>query len=174
MVKQQLGGVALVLFGIGLVAFGVIGPFATYQEVQTHETTEATIVSTGIESATEIDEGETEVEFYPRIEYDYTVSGSSYTDNQVYHPSQVENEAGELRGKEFDQRGQAEDVVNRFSEGKTVTAYYDPDDPTVSYLVDPSTDLLIATGFMGLFGVGLSGMGVGAVFGLVSLNDEEE
>jgi hypothetical protein len=165
MVEQQVGGIVLVLVAAGLVAGGFLGPFSTYQEVQSHETTEATVVSSGMESATEQDDGETEVE------YEYAVDGTSYTDNRIFHSSQVENEAGELRGKEFDGQGAAQDVLDRYQEGDTVTVYYDTDDPEVSYLEDPSNDLLMTTGMMGLFALVFGGVGVGAALGLVSLND---
>ena len=95
MVKQQLTGAMLLLVGIGMLTGGFLGPFSTYQEVQSHETTDAEILGSDIESATEQEEGETEREYYPRIEYEYTVDGTSYTDVQVFHPSKVDSEASE-------------------------------------------------------------------------------
>jgi len=171
MVKQQLTGVVLLLVGIGIVAGAFLGPFSTYQDVQSHETTSAEILSSDIETATEQDDGETEVEYYPRIEYEYTVDGSSYTDVRVFHATQVGNEAGELRGKEFDDENKAQNVVSRYQSGSTATVRYDPDDPEVSYLEDPSNDLLITSGMMGLFGLLFGGLGLGGVLGIVSLND---
>ncbi len=171
MVGRRTKGAVMVLIGIGIIGFGVIGPFSTYQEVQTHDTTTAQIEQTGIESATELDDGETEVEYYPRISYTYSVDGRAYTNRQIYHPSQVDTEPGELRGKEFDQRGAAEDVVGRFPAGETAPVHYDPDDPTVAYLIDPSTDLLITSGFLGVFGLVLGGIGIGGLLGIVSLED---
>jgi|GEM_PF-1662860 len=172
MVKQQLGGVVLVLVAIGLIAGAFIGPFGTYQDVQSHETTQATITSVGMESATEQDDGETEVEYYPRLTYEYTVDGASYSDTQIFHPTQVSNEAGELRGKEFDSQSDARDVVDRYQPDSSATVRYDPDDPELSYLEDPSTDLLVSVGMMGLIALLAGGAGIGAVLGVVSLDDE--
>ena len=171
MVKQQLTGVFLVLVGIGIVTGGFLGPYSTYQEVQTHETTDADIVRSDVESATEQDEGETEVEYYPRVEYEYEVGGERYSDVRIFHASQVTNEAGELRGKEFDAESDARDVADRYPSGSTATVRYDPDDPDVSYLEDPTSDILMAAGMMGLFGLLLGGLGLGGILGLVSLND---
>jgi len=171
MVKQQLTGVVLLLVGVGVVTGAFLGPFSTYQEVQSHETTEAEILSSDIESATEQDDGETEVEYYPRIEYEYAVDGTSYTDVRVFHATQVENEPGELRGKEFDNENKAQNVVSRYQSGSTATVRYDPDDPELSYLEDPSQSLLTTSGMMGLFGLIFGGMGLGGLLGLVSLDD---
>lgn len=171
MFKQQLQGGVFLLVGLAILGFAFVGPFSTYQDVQSHENTQATIVSSGMESAEEIDEGETEVEYYPRIDYEYTVDGERYTDSQVFHPSQVNTEPGELEGKEFDTQSQAQDVVDQYGEGETATVYYDDSDPAYSYLRDPSTDLLIASGGIGLFGVLFALIGGGGILGLVSLND---
>jgi hypothetical protein len=171
MVKQQLTGVLLLLVGIGVVTGGFLGPFSTYQEVQSHETTEAEILSSDIESATEQDDGETEVEYYPRIEYEYTVDGTSYTDVRVFHASQVGNEAGELRGKEFDSQNKAQNIASKYQSGSTATVRYDPGDHELSYLEDPSQSLLQTVGIMGLLGLVFGGMGLGGILGLVSLDD---
>jgi hypothetical protein len=125
----------------------------------------------GIESAEEVDDGETEVEFYPRIEYEYTVDGTSYTNTRIYHPSQVDNEPGELAGKEFDQRGGAEAVVSDYTQGETATVYYDPAEPSFSYLRDPSGSILQSVAIIGVMGLLFGGIGLGGALGLVSLND---
>ena len=173
MVKQQLTGAVLLLVGIGIVTGAYLAPFSTYQEVQSHETTEAEIVSSDIETATEQDDGETETEteYYPRIEYEYAVDGTSHTDVQVFHPSQIEDEPGELRGKEFDNQNEARNVVSRYQTGSTATVRYDPDDPELSYLEDPSGGILTTAGIMGLFGLIFGGMGLGGLLGVVSLDD---
>jgi len=171
MVKQQLTGVFLLLVGIGIVTGGFLGPFSTYQEVQSHETTDADILSSDVESATEREDGETEVEYYPRIEYEYAVDGTSYTDVRVFHASQVNNEPGELRGKEFDSQNKARNIAGKYQSGSTATVRYDPDDHERSYLEDPSRSLLVTTGMMGLFGLLFGGMGLGGILGLVSLDD---
>jgi len=170
--NQRIIGVALVVIAAVFVGGVIMGPVSTYQEVQSHETTQAEIVQSGMESATEEDDGETEVEYYPRIEYEYAVDGTTYADTQVFHPTQVGNESGELRGKEFDSRGDAQDVVDRYESGTSTTAYYDPDDPSVSYLEDPSNDLLMTAGMMGAFGLILGGIGIGGLRGNIELNED--
>ena len=169
MVKQILGGILLTVVAVGLLAGAVLMPFATYQEVQSHSTTEAEIISADIKSATEVEEGERETEYYPRIEYEYSVDGTGYSGVRVFHSSQVNTEPGELRGKEFDSRNDAADVVNTYGTGTVATLYYDPADPSVSYLEDPSSSLLLSTGLMVVFGLIAGGAGIGAVLGIVDL-----
>lgn len=169
MVKRMLKGVLLAVFGVGILAAAVLGPFSTYQDVQSHATTEAEIISAGIESDTELDEGEQETEYYPRIEYEYSVDGTDYSGERVFHSSQVNNEPGELRGKEFDARDDAADVVTTYEAGTDATLYYDPADPSVSYLEDPSSSLLLSTGVMVLFGLIAGGAGIGGAVGIVEL-----
>lgn len=171
MIKQQLTGAVLLLVGVAIATGGFLGPFSTYQDVQSHETTDAEIVSSSVESATEQDEGETDTEYYPRVEYEYTVDGTSYTDVRIFHATQVDNEAGELRGKEFDNQNKAQNVAGRYQSGSTASVYYDPDDPELSYLEDPSGSLLTTTGMFGLFGLVFGGLGLGGLLGVVSLND---
>lgn len=100
------------------------------------------------------------------------MDGERYESKQVFHPSQVENEPGELRGKEFDTRRKAENVVDRFPNGATVTITYDPGAPANSYLVDPSTDLLTSAAIMGLFGLLFSGVGIAGALGRISLSSD--
>ena len=54
----------------------------------------------------------------------------------------------------------------------SATVRYNPDNPETSYLEDPSNDLLITTGMMGLFGLLAGGAGIGGLLGIVSLDDE--
>lgn len=168
MVKQRLTGVGLVVFAVVLFTGAYLGPFGTYQDVQSDGTTQATVLTAEMESATERDDGETEVEYYPRVEYEYAVDGTTYTDDRVFHPSQVSNDPGELRGKEFDAQSDARAVLDRYRPGTAVTVYYDPADPPVSYLEDPSTDLLISVGLMGSFGLLAAFAGLGSVVGVVT------
>ena len=168
MLEQRLTGVGLVVFAVVLFTGAYLGPFGTYQDVRTDRTTQATVLTAEMESATERDDGETEVEYYPRVEYEYAVDGTTYDDERVFHASQVSNDPGELRGKEFDERSDAQAVLDRYRPGTAVTVYYDPTDPATSYLENPSTDLLISAGMMGAFGLLAALAGVGSVVGVIT------
>lgn len=167
--NQQIRAVILLVVAAASVGGMIVGPASTYREVQSHETTQAKIVQSGMESATEEENGETEVEYYPRVEYEFVADGTAFTGNEIFHSSQVKNEPGELRGKEFDSRGDAQAVVSKYGNGTSTTIYYDPDDPNVSYLEDPSDDLLLTAGALGAFGLILGGFGIGGLRGMVSL-----
>lgn len=171
MSRDTLGGVVLVLIGIGILVGVFMFPFSTYQEIQSHQTTDAEILSTDIAQKEELDDGETEIEYYPRVEYRYTVDGETYTDTRIFHSTQVNNEEGELRGKEYDERSDAQDIVDKYPEGGTAQVYYDPSDPSTSYLEDATGNLLMTVVGGGLFGVVALAAGVGGLLGLVDLND---
>lgn len=88
--------------------------------------------------------------YIPKIEYEFTVAGTTYTSDSVYP------------GTDWDiqNRNTAQSIVDRYVEGDVVEAYYDPDDPTETYLEDESvaTRNLAAmafSGFVTLVGVGL-------------------
>ncbi len=159
-VSNAATGVVLVLVGVALIGGGYyLGVMQPQQVMDSVEETDATILSTDMEQATEQDDGETQVEFYPRIEYEYSVEGQQQTNDRIYHSSKVNNEPGELEGKEFDSQSDARDVLQQFPEGESVTVYYYPDDPGRSFLKPVESRWLI-TGVMGLFGLLMIGAGV--------------
>lgn len=86
------------------------GPIDNYEPV------EATVISSEVVSGTEGDSK-------PAITYEYTVDGRTYTSSNVL-PGPGESSAGDART-----------IVDNHPEGEQVTAYYNPKDPSESFLV---------------------------------------
>jgi hypothetical protein len=88
--------------------------------------------------------------YVPKIEYEFTVAGQTYTSDSVYP------------GTDWDiqDRNTAESLVDRYSQGDVVEAHYHPDDPTETFLENESVATksvatLAFSGFVTLLGVGL-------------------
>lgn len=88
--------------------------------------------------------------YNPNIEYEYTVAGKTYTSESVYP------------GTDFDiqNKSTAESLVETYSEGDIVEAYYDPANPTDAFLENKSVAtgsiiIIITTGFGTVVGLGL-------------------
>lgn len=66
--------------------------------------------------------------YIPEIEYEFTVAGETYTSDSVYPGTDFN-----IKNRDF-----AESLVDRYSEGEVVEAYYDPEDPTDAFLENES------------------------------------
>lgn len=117
--NSTLGLLFGVVVAVGLIAGGAYLYVEDARAVNTFEQTEATVVSSDVRSGT--DTGE----YYVEVDYEYTVDGETYDSSNVYPgPGQVSKS-----------RIDAEDVVENYPEGETVTAYYNPEDPSESFLI---------------------------------------
>lgn len=100
--------------------------------------------------------GTSSTRYRPEIEYEYTVDGETYTSDSVW-PGE------DLSGTDEEKRRA---VVDRYPEGETVEAYYDPEDPAVAFLENESRSTASIT--LIVFGAGFALTGLLAVgFGLV-------
>ena len=80
------------------------------------------------------------------ITYEYTVDGETYRSSNIYPGV-------------FDLNSNAESIVADNPEGATVTAYYDPENPSNAFLVKTKNTLLLL--LLTVFGVLLTVVGVG-------------
>lgn len=102
--------------------------------------------------------GTSTTRYQPEIEYEYRVDGETYTNDSVW-PGE------DLRGTNEEKRRA---VVERYPEGETVEAFYDPGDPSVAFLENESQSTASIT--LIVFGAGFALTGLLAVgFGLVFL-----
>lgn len=89
--------------------------------------------------------------YIPKITYEYTAEGETYTNDSIY-PGPARSGS---RSKE-----NPREVLQQYPEGKTVDAYYDPSDPSLSFLENKSrsrqavTTTVIGGGVL-LFGLAL-------------------
>lgn len=150
-----LVGLSFLLLGLVLMAAGGYASVEQDRQAATFQPTEATVVSsvvvdpeyTAPEAAPDLDQ--------PDITYEYTVDGETYQSSSVF-PG-------------IDAMGvgtpPAEDVVASHPEGATVTAYYDPDDPSRAFLV--KTTYPVGWSIPIAFGLLLTVIGAGYLVGQV-------
>lgn len=124
MAEQAIGALVAVLFGLGAIGLGASAILPHVQQTQGAEPVEATILSSETYTYTDT-EGQSN--YGVDIAYRYTVDGQTYTSESVF--------PGEDHGTSA---SRAEDLVAEYQPDTTVTAYVDPADPTVAYLVDES------------------------------------
>ncbi len=124
--RTRLVGVVVVGFSLLFLAVGGYLVYEQERALRSFESTEATVVGTEIDRDVDREVGESDsVTYRPIVEYRYTVDGREYTAGNVY-PGGTSARSD---------RGWAEGVVSDYSRGETVTAYYDPSDPSEAYLV---------------------------------------
>ncbi|MDZ7688759.1 MAG: DUF3592 domain-containing protein [Halobacteriales archaeon] len=86
------------------------------------ETTEATVESVSIGESVNPDRVGND--YYPVIQYRYTVDGEEYRNSNY--------KAGS--GRRVDSQFWAEDIVEEYEEGETITVYYTPSEPSNSFI----------------------------------------
>lgn len=134
---------------VGLLAAGGVG-YLIYdieQAASGYEKAEGTVLGTHVEEYPGTETGQD----LPVVEYRYTYEGKTYENDNVFAgPSDQPDNS--IRGD----GPSAEEVVDRFETGETVTVYVNPDDPRESYLIKrgPSNGLYFMMAFFGLFAVG--------------------
>jgi len=92
--------------------------YDTFQTAAGAEEVDAEVLSAGVS-------GEGDTDYRVQISYEYTYEGESYTSDNVFPGTGVE---------EFSSRGSAEEFIADYPEGGTVTAYVDPDNPSDAHL----------------------------------------
>lgn len=112
---------AVVFFGFPLL-FGTVIALDYNIAVQQGEPTEGTVVGTEID-VREDDDGPTE--YRARVTYEYDVNGETYTSENVF--------AG-FGAAYYQNRTKAEAVLDDYSEGQQVTAFYHSHNPERAYL----------------------------------------
>lgn len=146
-----MGKLAVVLFVA--LCFGMAGGayyLAIYQPSQTWQGTEQV---DGTVQSTEVvrESGENGPQFVPVVTYEYRYDGQTYTNDEY---SLVGGPAGETRGA-------AEEVLEGYSAGESVTVHVVGSNPSESYLErgSPGTLLYGIVAFLGFMG----GLGIFAL-----------
>lgn len=125
MVLQQLLGLGFVVFGAAFT-YGGIKTYRASTQRDTYEPVRATVVTSQLTGPS----GGTSAQ----IEYEYTVGGETYVSDSLY-PGPLTSGGGPGSARDQDR---IQELVNTYPEGKTVEAYYDPTDPSVSFLINKS------------------------------------
>jgi len=138
--NSTLGLVVATLLCSGFVVGGVYLYVEDARAVNSAEPTEATVISSEVESASD--------GYHVAVTYEYTVDGRTYESSNVY-PG-----VGQTTKSQFE----AEDVVEQYPEGETASAYYNPENPSEAFLIEKRNTLIplmmIATGGLTSFAFG--------------------
>lgn len=145
-------GLTHVLLGVCIVAWAAMFPFSTWLEVQSHATTSGEVQTIEIEDVDGDDPFGNDTQYVPNVTYEYTVDGETYTGTNTTHPDRAE--------LEFDSASEASAFARNYSNGSAVQVYYDPRDPSWSYIVGPSGSPGLIALAAGLFGLVLTGLGL--------------
>ncbi|PSP34139.1 hypothetical protein BRC63_09545 [Halobacteriales archaeon QH_10_70_21] len=122
---KGLGAVAALLIVGGFLGALGVGPTVSHHiAVQENQPTEATVQSTDIDVKTD-DDGDRS--YRPVVTYEYTVDGETYTQDNVF-PGGFTRWDGS--------RSWAENVVDRYEPGQTVTVHYRSGEPSNAYLTN--------------------------------------
>jgi hypothetical protein len=117
----------LVFCGIpaGFLVVGVFQIFSQKQKIDTFVSVEAVVLSSRVKTVTTTDsDGDTSTSYKPLINYSYGVNGQNYKSDIAYP-----------LGNESASRDWANSIVRQFPKGKTVQAYYNPDQPDEAFLI---------------------------------------
>jgi hypothetical protein len=154
------------LVGLGLAGAGGYLWHDHNQAVETAEPTDAKIISSAVETDRM---GSGGPNYRPDVTYEYTVEGETHRSSNVFPTP------GRLWRSD---RSWARGVVADYPEGETVTASYDPEQPSSAFLVADRTPLipLVLLGLGGLLAVGSLTTGIGApvLFVLLGRSADDE
>lgn len=147
MVGQELLGLLVGALG-GIMLFNAAKTFRASARRDEFEPVTARVR----EAELETDSGRTggtSTTYVPEVTYEYTVNGETYVDDNLYPGPATAGSSAEAEQRE---------ILNEYPEGATVEAYYDPTDPTVSFLENESrtrqaTGLGVLGGLLLAFGV---------------------
>jgi hypothetical protein len=151
--NEKTKGTLVLLFPLltGLLFASIGGDmlWSEYKATTDYVAVDATVVSSNvdIDESRDLSSRENEIDrtHYPNVTYQYTVDGTTYTNDNVFPGP----------GRYSKGVGKARDVVENHPEGKQVTVYVNDADPTESYLLDETEPL--AHGAFLVVGLGLLG-----------------
>lgn len=93
--------------------------------------------------------------YVPKVRYEYTVGDETYTNDSLY-PGPVRSGSSS--------KEKPREILQQYPEGKTVDVYYDPSDPTLSFLENRSRNRQAVT--TTVVGSGILLFGLALIFGI--------
>ncbi|WP_243700419.1 DUF3592 domain-containing protein [Halorussus pelagicus] len=138
------GGALLLIVGIAVAGYGGYDYTQQSDAIEEATTVDATVTETSINR---VAERRGRSGFEPKVTFEYEYEGKSYTSKNLY-PAQLTTN--------YDERSEAESVLEEYTAGDTVTAYVNPNSPGKAFLKAKKTNgpLKIAAfgGVVGLMG----------------------
>ncbi|MFB6140005.1 MAG: DUF3592 domain-containing protein [Halosimplex sp.] len=126
------------IIGLIFVGGGVHLYVVANEEINAAKQTTATVLSSGTEPARGMDE-------YVDVTYRYTVDGQTYESDNVYPGGQPSKD-------------NADKIVSQYPPGATVTAHYNPDDPSQAFLIK-DRHIMFSLMLVGMGGISLLAVG---------------
>lgn len=131
------GAMMLLVLGLGLTGYGAYDYVQQSDAMRNAVEVNATVTETSVETKSSR-AGNAQVNYEPHVEFTYEYLGESYTGSKVF-PANI--------APEYDQRSEAQAVIDEYEEGTTVTAYVNQDDPSDAFLKNKTSNTpLIAAG----------------------------
>lgn len=131
------GAMLLLVLGLGVTGYGAYDYVQQSDAIRNAVEVDTTITDVGVET-TSARSGNAQVKYEPHVEFTYEYQGESYTGTNVF-PATI--------APEYEQRSNAESVIDEYEEGMTVTAYVDPTNPDGAFLKNKTSNTpLLAAG----------------------------
>lgn len=117
--------VSLIIFGLGLTVFGIlleirsVQLFTVAKERLFWRSTEGSVISSRVETFGSVDKRRYQAE----VIYGYSVNGTNYSSKSVSFE--------DTRREDY---FSAVQIVNQYHAGKSITVYYEPENPKVAHL----------------------------------------
>jgi len=135
-------GIALTLvIGLASLGFGAYSYTTQSAALDSTATVNATVIDTSIER-----DGTQDVSYHPRVTFEYSYEGETYTSANVY-PGML--------GTDFDTESAARAELEPYEPGESTTAYVPSDDPGAAFLERERSNkpvLLIGVGVLFVLG----------------------
>lgn len=133
---RQLPAVLLLLAGIVLAGYGAYDYQQQSDALEDTVTVNATITETDVR--TDISSGNQD--YVPEATFDYRYQDTSYTSNNIFPSGSTPH---------YDTEAKANEAIEGYEEGETVTAYVNPSSPSRAFLTERRSEkpfTLVAVG----------------------------
>ena len=115
-------GLGIVVLAIGGTAFGVYDYVQQSDTIEAAEEVDATVTATGVDSFVQARVGE---KYRPNVTFRYDYEGERYVSSRLYPATAT---------PAYDEREGAEDVIDGYGEGESVTVHVPPGAPGSAFL----------------------------------------
>lgn len=118
---ELLPAVLILVVGIGVAGYGGYSYVQQSDAIANTVEVDATITETDVRTVQQ----RRSRSFVPEVTFEYRYQGASYTSSNVFPAGSAPR---------FNNRANAEDVLDNYGTGTTVTAYVNPDSPDSAFL----------------------------------------
>lgn len=150
--KVQVFVAVMFLVGLVMVGFGAYDYVGQSETLDDAVEVEATVLSAEVEKVSTRRAG---VDYDTEVRFEYTYNGETYTSEGMYPVT---------FGPNYDTRESAEEVIEGYEAGETVTAYLDPNSPGNGFLKNETTKTPLFVAGIGTVMMLISGVSLAKPF----------